>query len=508
MPLDLRRAVSATLMPGFAGPTLPAWVAGELADGLGAVCLFGTNVVDAGQVRRLTDAVHTARASALVAIDEEGGDVTRLHHAEGSPHPSMAWLGHLNDPGTTTAVGRMIGAELRAAGVDLDLAPVADVNSNPRNPVIGVRSFAADPQVAARHVAALTRGLQSAGVAACAKHFPGHGDTSLDSHKALPAVAADPATLSARELVPFRAAVAAGILAVMTSHILVPAIEADLPATLSARVLGLLRTGLGFDGAVVSDALDMAGASAGRGIPEAAVLALAAGVDLLCLGTDNTAAQVEEIRSHILRAVAEGRLPEARVRDAAARVAALAGATAALRSAPPPHGPQVADGSGVRAGIPTSGGIPGPDRLALPAAAGFWLRGPIAPVAAPVFLRLESEANVAAGATVWGVGPHLAADLGRQLPGATFASAASLDQLDAVVAAAAGRPLVVQGRDLARVPFLSAAATRARRLRPDAVLVDLGWPVLPGDPPLDVATYGSGRHAALGLVQLLAGGTR
>ncbi|MFZ0530317.1 MAG: glycoside hydrolase family 3 N-terminal domain-containing protein, partial [Propionicimonas sp.] len=310
---DVAQAIRTTLMPGFDGPSLPGWLAAELADGLGAVCLFGANVVDPEQLRRLTDAIHAVRPAALVAIDEEGGDVTRLHHRDGSPHPSAAFLGRQDDEAATEAVGHSIGTELRAAGVDLNLAPVADVNSNPRNPVIGVRSFGSDPRLVARQVAGYTRGLQRAGVAACCKHFPGHGDTAADSHLDLPKVDADPATLRVRELMPFAAAIGAGTLSVMTSHILVPALDADRPATLSPTVLGLLRHDLGFTGAIVSDALDMAGASRGRGVAEAAVLALAAGVDLLCLGSGNTREQVAGIRDHIAAAVRSGRLAEARV---------------------------------------------------------------------------------------------------------------------------------------------------------------------------------------------------
>ncbi|MFT4227543.1 glycoside hydrolase family 3 N-terminal domain-containing protein, partial [Micropruina sp.] len=138
---QLRRAVNATLMPGFPGPDLPDWLSAELADGLGAVCLFGSNIVTPGQVQGLTDAIHAANPDAVVATDEEGGDVTRLHHRDGSPYPSMAYLGRLDDEALTSAVGAGIGAELRAAGIDQNLAPVADVNSDPRNPVIGVRSF-------------------------------------------------------------------------------------------------------------------------------------------------------------------------------------------------------------------------------------------------------------------------------------------------------------------------------------------------------------------------------
>jgi beta-N-acetylhexosaminidase len=493
---DLRRAVRATLMPGFEGPVLPDWLAMELAGGLGSVCLFGTNVVSPAQLRQLTAAIHAASPAALVAIDEEGGDVTRLHHGEGSLHPSAAYLGSLDDVDVTEAVAADIGAQLVAAGVDLNLAPVADVNSNPLNPVIGVRSFGADPDLAARHVAAYTRGLQGAGAGAVAKHFPGHGDTATDSHRALPTITVDADLLAARELVPFRAAVAAGSLGVMTSHILLPAIDPELPATLSAPVLRLLRDDLGFTGAIVSDALDMAGASSGRGIPEAAVLALAAGVDLLCIGTDNTADQLAGIVDHVLEAVASGRLDEARVRDAAERVARLSAGVAALRH---------------RATVPEKLREEPTRRHEPPALSskGFWLRGPIPRLTAPVFLKLDSAANIAAGEdTVWGVGDHLAGELAAHLPGATCVTAATLAEVDAVLTAYPDRRLVVQGRDLARVEFLARASMLVKDRRPDAVLVELGWPQLHGVPPVDIATYGAGRGAAICLITLLSEGAR
>lgn len=473
-------------MAGFAGPVLPDWLAAELAAGLGSVCLFGTNVVDPAQLQRLTTAIHGASPGTLVAIDEEGGDVTRLHHLAGSPHPSAAYLGSLDDVAFTEAVAASIGTELLAAGVDLNLAPDADVNSNPRNPVIGVRSFGAEPGLVARHAAAYVRGLQGAGVGAVAKHFPGHGDTAADSHLELPAVDVDADVLAARELVPFGAVVAARSLGVMTSHILVRAYDPTAPATMSAPVLRLLREHLGFTGAVVSDALDMAGASSGRGIAEAAVLALAAGVDLLCIGTDNTADQLAAIVEHVLDAVRDGRLPRARLLDAAARVSALSASVAALR----------------RTATPRAGG---PPELT---PAGFRLRGPIGPLAAPVLLRLASPDNIAAGNTVWGVGEHLAGELAAWLPGATCATAADLEEVAVVLAAHPRRPLVVQGRDLARVDFLARAVALIRRSRPDAVMVELGWPQLPGVPPVDIATYGSGRGAAICLIKLLAEGAR
>ena len=321
---DLRTLALRVLLPGFAGTTLPDDYRALLEQGLGGICYFGSNTADGpAALAALSAEIRAANPAAVVAVDEEGGDVSRLHTREPSPVLGAAALGGAADLELTEAVGRWVGHELASVGVTLDLAPDADVNSDPDNPVIGTRSFGVDPEQVAAHVAAWTRGLQSTGVAACAKHFPGHGDTATDSHLDLPRIDVDPDTLAARELVPFDAAVEAGTAAVMTSHIVVPAIDPDRPATLSPLVLGMLREVLGFDGVVVSDALDMAGASAVLGIPDAAVLALAAGCDLLCLGPDKPAAMVLEVRDAIVAAVADGRLTHDRLADAAGRVAAM-----------------------------------------------------------------------------------------------------------------------------------------------------------------------------------------
>lgn len=477
---ELARAVSATLMPGFDGFALAGWVAADLDAGLGSVCLFDSNIADPEQLRALTAAIHARRPDALIATDEEGGDVTRLHHRVGSPHATAAFLGRQDSVDATEATGYSIGAELRDAGIDLNLAPDADVNSDPRNPVIGVRSFGADPHLVARHVAAYIRGVQRAGVAACAKHFPGHGDTASDSHAELPVVRVDRSTLDGRELVPFAAAVDAGALAVMTSHILVPAVDAHLPATLSPAVLGLLRRDLGFAGAIVSDALDMAGASRGRGIPEAAVLALAAGVDLMCIGAGNTGEQLTAIRTHIEQAVRGGRLAESRVFEAAARVAQLASEIAELRTQAAP----LADAQALDEAV-------------------FWRRDPLPSLAAPLIVRLDSAGNPALAQTPWGIGEHLRPELDQWLPGASCTTVQDVAGLREVLAAQPYRPLVVQGRDLGRVPFLTEAVALIRRDRPDAIVVELGWP----EPALgDIATYGAGRGTSAALIRLLARG--
>ncbi|MBT8161980.1 MULTISPECIES: glycoside hydrolase family 3 protein [Arthrobacter] len=325
-PDRLRRMAAGTLMPGFTGIAVPVWILDAYDAGLAAVCLYGTNVASPVQLRELCAGLRSHAPNSLIAVDEEGGDVTRLHYRTGSNQPGNAVLGRLDDVELTAASASAIGHELAGLGINLNLAPDADVNSAADNPVIGVRSFGAEPDLVARHTAAWIRGLEDAGVASCAKHFPGHGDTTTDSHLSLPKVTADAATLDVRELAPFRALVAAGGATVMTSHILVEALDSDHPATFSSRILqDLLRGRMGFEGVIITDALDMAGASAQTGVPEAAVRALMAGADLLCLGSDTTPALFEQTLAAITRAVQAGRLPLERLADAAARTATLAG---------------------------------------------------------------------------------------------------------------------------------------------------------------------------------------
>ena len=179
-------AVLTTVLPGFLGTTLPPWLEDRLRSGLGGVCLFSANIASLAQLRELTDAIYAANPRAVVAVDEEGGDVTRLFAREGSPYPGNAVLGRIDDLNVTRTVAQQIGRQLRRVGCNITFAPTVDVNSNPDNPVIGVRSFGAVAERVAAHGAAWVSGVQSAGVAASAKHFPGHGDTAQDSHHTLP----------------------------------------------------------------------------------------------------------------------------------------------------------------------------------------------------------------------------------------------------------------------------------------------------------------------------------
>jgi len=263
--------------------------------------------------------------SPLVSLDQEGGIVARVK-AGFTPMPgamamAAAVAGGEIGLAEVEAMTAAVAAELRAVGFNWNLAPVADVNVNRQNPVIGVRSFGEDPSAVAELAAAYARGLERAGVAATAKHFPGHGDTDLDSHLALPRVGADLARLDAVELVPFRRLIAQGIASIMTAHVLFPAVEPEpIPATLSRRVLsGLLRERLGYGGLIVTDCLEMK-AIHGR-YDDAAVLAVEAGADVLCVS--HTARLQEAAFDAVKAAVLSGRIPESRIDESVRRVLAV-----------------------------------------------------------------------------------------------------------------------------------------------------------------------------------------
>ena len=317
---ELRRLAAACLFASFPGLEAPEWALRGVEGGLGGLCLFAYNVRDREQLAALTASLRAVRGDLLVGTDEEGGDVTRLEGARGSSYPGNGALGAVDDVALTERVAAAIGSDLRAVGVNLDFAPVADVNVNPANPVIGLRSFGESRELVARHVAAFVRGLQRQGVAACAKHFPGHGSTERDSHLELPVVTGD----LAAALEPFRSAIDAGVKTIMTAHVVVPELG-DEPATLNRRIVGdLLRDEMGYDGVVVADALEMRAVSATVGVEAAAVRALRAGVDLLCVGHDLDDDDVARIERALVTAVAFGELAEERLVEAAARVQSLA----------------------------------------------------------------------------------------------------------------------------------------------------------------------------------------
>ena len=456
-------AASRVLMPGFVGTTLPEWLAVRLRDGLGGVCIFGDNIESREQLRALTDAVRAANPDALIAIDEEGGDVTRLYYAQGAPYPGNALLGRIDDTALTERTGRLVGEQLRGVGVNMDFAPDVDINSNPDNPVIGVRSFGTDPTRVARHSAAWVTGLEAVGVAAAAKHFPGHGDTAMDSHLSLPIVDLPLEQLRERELLPFAAAIAAGTSSIMTSHILLPQLDADNPATFSRRILeGLLRDELGFEGVIVSDALDMVGASGEIGIPAAAVRAIAAGCDLLCIGTRNTDEQLAAIEAELEAAVAAGTLAAARLTDAGDRTVALA-----RRLAQPSAGHDV----------------PEPTYDLAATARAFDVTAGVRVGGHRTLVVIDTSANIAVGAAPWGPAASEHVGQGDRLPDVPG-------------------QLVLVGRDNHRRDWTRELIDAARRDHPDVLVIDMGWP---GDDRAyaDVATFGASRHVSQALMAWL-----
>ena len=312
----------AVLVAGFDGPTLPEPVRAALGAGrLAGVILFRRNIVDVAQVRALGEAVaSTGGVRPIVAIDQEGGRVARLR-APVVTLPPARRLGERGDLALTRDLHRALGEELAALGITFDLAPVCDVDSNPANPVIGDRSFGADAGRVATHAAAAIEGLRAGGVLACAKHFPGHGDTSTDSHLELPVLPHDLARLEAVELPPFVAAVRAGVDAVMTAHVRFDALDATVPATLSRAVMtGLWRERIaaGSDAVVVSDDLLMRAVADRWDVERSAPMAVEAGCDLLLVCSDPAAAEAAR-RSLAERSRADEAFA-ARLADAAARV--------------------------------------------------------------------------------------------------------------------------------------------------------------------------------------------
>lgn len=348
--LSLDEQIGQMLVLGWGGPDSLCRV-NEQADlcvrelHAGGMILMGCNVqeqtrplrpIDAAGVRAMTDDLQSrAKIPLLLATDQEGGRVARFGSVPFTRMPSALAIAEKGDLTLAREAARVTARELAAVGVNFNFAPVADINSNPINPIIGDRSFGTTPYAVTPFVQAQIAGYADGGVLSCAKHFPGHGDTSLDSHMDLPALPFSLEEMQARELIPFRAAIYAGVPALMTAHILFPALDpSGLPATLSRPILtGLLRETLGFDGLIVTDCLEMRAVSDGWGTPRAAVLAAIAGADILLIC--HTESRQRDAFSSLQAAVQSGELPRERVRDAARRVLRAKAQVLAFGQPPP-----------------------------------------------------------------------------------------------------------------------------------------------------------------------------
>jgi beta-N-acetylhexosaminidase len=309
---------------GFIGPSLTGDTRALIRRGVRNVILFARNVESPAQLAGLTYEVKTAAGGAplMMSVDQEGGRVLRMREPF-TLVPSMRQVGRAGDEKLAYEVGRVLARELRAVNFDMDLAPVVDVDTNPSNPVISSRSFGGSSELVTKLGVAVVRGLQDHGVAACVKHFPGHGDTNKDSHKELPALPNhDLARLLEVELPPFDAAVRAGVASVMTSHVIYSPIDAKYPGTMSRAILdGLLRKRLGFGGLVMSDDMQMKAIADHYGFDEAIVLGANAGVDLfwICHSVElqNRAIDV------LIKAVESGTLSMARLEESSRRLDAV-----------------------------------------------------------------------------------------------------------------------------------------------------------------------------------------
>ncbi|TQJ00920.1 glycoside hydrolase family 3 N-terminal domain-containing protein [Amycolatopsis cihanbeyliensis] len=481
---ELRELAAGVLLAGFEGARAPDWVLAALDRGLGGVVLFARNVVDDQQVAELSTRLRDRRERVVVGIDEEGGDVTRLDAGTGSLFPGPLALGAVADPELTGSVAEGLGGRLAGCGVTLNLAPCADLTLTRDDPIIGVRSFGSDPAAAAAQVAAFVSGSQRYGVAACAKHFPGHGASTTDSHFALPVLRRTDSELRAAELIPFAAAVRAGVRAVMPGHLVVPEWGAE-PATLNPKAItGVLRGELGFTGTVVTDALEM-GAVAGElgrvdGLAAAAVRALVAGADALCIGGEIAAeAAVTQVTDAIVRAVRAGELTEDRLAEAAARVAELGTVPA-----------------------PPVGGAIDPDIGRSAARGAIRVRGRAGLAGPPLVVDVQVAPSMAAGAVPWGLGPRLA----ELLPGTRTVCAAS-GELDAgeLAARVQGGGVVVTTRDAHRYPEATRLVTELVALGLDVVHVETGVPGPDLGAGCRVDTHGGSLVSLHAAAELLAG---
>jgi beta-N-acetylhexosaminidase len=475
---DLNAMADAVLLPGFHGTTAPDWLRRRISGSLGGVCLFGSNIGEPEQLQALTDSLRRERDDVVVSVDEEGGGVTRLDATTGSRFPGVAALGRVDDVALTEQIGRAVGRLVAQSGITLNFAPCADVIGDRMNPVIGIRSFGADPALVARHTAAFVTGHQAAGVAACAKHYPGHGDTDVDTHLSVAVIDSDLDAMRATALLPFAAAINSGVASVMAGHLLVPAVDA-LPASVSGRWLTeILRQEMGFTGAVVTDALEMAAIAGTWGMAEGAVMAIEAGADLLCLGADEATPELlDTIGSALIAAVRSGRIPEWRLAEAAGRARSLAARPAIVQPVDAEQD-RVLSESAARRALQVIGPLP---HL----------------IPGVLVIRCEAGRNFAIGSVPWGPMTAIPSRLGPLECVVTPTSG-----VDSVMMAAAPQVLIVTS-DRHRYPWMTSVVETVLAQRPDAVLVEMGITGVDAAHAPAIASFGSGLANTSAVIQAL-----
>ena len=454
---DIDRLILSTFSPGFGGAVVPEWIKPWLENGLGSVTLFASNTPNFETASNLISEIRSYNPDVLIAIDEEGGDVTRLFVREGSRYPTPALLGQCDDEDLTFRSYSSMGAILKSLGVDITYAPVADVVAYENNPIVGVRSFGMSSDVVNRHVLRAVQGLQSSGVSACVKHFPGHGAVLEDSHHDLPRIKLSKNDYERVHIEPFKNAIASGVSAVMIGHLIAECLDPNLPASLSSKILrDYLRSELGFKGLIVTDALDMGAIGGPTKIHESALNALTAGADLLCFsGMGDQSQFVVNSFEWIQSAFNRGEISEDSFIESSQRIGEIR--------------VKNLESSKVEQNIDYKELI-----------SGFEVLGDVELSSSAINLvEIGTKPTIAAGDVSWGIHREL-----RSVGITCEIHASDAENL-------ASKKLVVAFRDAYRDGPLLATLNRLNQRFPDAIFIDMGWPTREFEPRNLIRAYGS-----------------
>ena len=454
---DIDRLILSTFSPGFGGAVVPEWIKPWLENGLGSVTLFASNTPNFETASNLISEIRSYNPNVLIAIDEEGGDVTRLFVREGSRYPTPALLGQCDDEDLTFRSYSSMGAILKSLGVDITYAPVADVVAYENNPIVGVRSFGMSSDVVNRHVLRAVQGLQSSGVSACVKHFPGHGAVLEDSHHDLPRIKLSKNDYERVHIEPFKNAIASGVSAVMIGHLIAECLDPNLPASLSSKILrDYLRSELGFKGLIVTDALDMGAIGGPTKIHESALNALTAGADLLCFsGMGDQSQFVVNSFEWIQSAFNRGEISEDSFIESSQRIGEIR--------------VKNLESTKVEQNIDYKELI-----------SGFEVLGDVELSSSAINLvEIGTKPTIAAGDVSWGIHREL-----RSVGITCEIHASDAENL-------ASKKLVVAFRDAYRDGPLLATLNRLNQRFPDAIFIDMGWPTREFEPKNLIRAYGS-----------------
>lgn len=457
------RLALGVLSVGFGGTRVPIWLKPYLENGLGGITLFGSNTPDLKETADLVKEIRRYNPSIVVSIDEEGGDVTRIYAATGSEQSTAAQLGRIDDIDYTRANYYNLGLVLHSLGIDLTFAPVADICSNSKNPIVGIRSFGDRADLVSRHVAAAVRGLQAAGTSASLKHFPGHGGVLEDSHHNLPRIEGSLDDLEALHLEPFLSGMKAGARSVMVGHLIVDSLDSEHAASQSARVMNdFLRHDLAYDGVIITDALDMGALGGPANIPHSAAAAIRAGADFLCLsGLPDQSSFVAGSVQRIVAAIEEGQIDESQLKASADRISKLR---------------DLREGLEEKSHLDVNTLIEGFEVFGNPKLSKNFI----------THRQLSGEPTAAAGHIKWGIKDALESAMVK------VNDTNSYDAIDVLVF-----------RDAWRDPLMWSEVLRVATFNPDCIFIDMGWPTTEFTAKNLIRTFGVGNLTSQAVVSLL-----